>query len=137
MARKCGLVVYVRPCRTKPRNFTPCDVARIAWYAAVNHSRQDIIATAGYRLGFFSLLDASELTEGEIRKRAEDFWEMRGRAKTVAKITSFTVLGILLRFIAPVVLQIAKFVLVELTPFLVLEIIEDARLVKFSNCKSR
>ncbi len=74
MANKCGLVVYTRPCRSTPRYFKCCDVARIAQQCVndTGESREALMAAVAKQLGFPKVYIADgkvklfEFLEGQI-----------------------------------------------------------------------
>jgi len=58
MARECGTVIYRRPCRSKPRVYRVCDVARISAYAVLDGAdKEDIIANVASRIGIAVYVD--------------------------------------------------------------------------------
>lgn len=80
MAKKCGLVVYYRPCRKRKRHYTKCDAARIARYASESDRTEDVLVSVGVKLGYEVLIDAEELVdsaklEAEMLKELKPYFE--------------------------------------------------------------
>ena len=103
MARKCGLVIYNRPCReNKPRYYTVCDVARIA-ERAVNQGGADknvVIRTVAARLGYEVILNGQGLDQKTIQNKALLILKAAGTIEDLtSEIPVISKLGFLIKFI--------------------------------------
>jgi len=66
MAKKCGLVIYNRPCRTTPRYFKCCDVVRIAQQCVndTNENPDALLAAVAKGLSYKRVL-LDKVTDGD------------------------------------------------------------------------
>jgi len=117
MSMRC----YNRPNRSLPRRFKLCDATRIARLVAQSgENRGVVVSTVGFQLGYFSLIDGSKFTEGEVKKeieellRAADFLAQVAEVLPILGITGL-IFSVALRFVsvtagivAPIVLILLK-----------------------------
>ena len=95
MALHCGVVVYRRPCRKKPRLYTKCDLARIAKKADESNDSKDLMVSVGIALGFPVLIDASKFKgEVEYSKELKKALDEYTSIKTPAEIAAVVARGL-------------------------------------------
>jgi len=130
MPKKC----YYKPNRSKPRVFKTCDVARIAENARRDGSqRADIIATAGFRLGYYKLVDGSAFTEGEVKNEIRSVLETAGFISDIAAVIPVTgIYGILLSL----AVKFASVTAGVIAP-IVLVLLERHTIVGVQDCRNR
>lgn len=94
MARKCGLVIYNRPCReNNPRHYSKCDVQRISGYALKKDSRQDIMLSVGLAMGYPVLIDGFALKNDadyaiDLKKALDEYKSIRTPAEIAAVVAT-------------------------------------------------
>jgi len=92
MALSCGTVIYRRPCRSKPRYYTKCDVARIARKASETTGDDDIMVSVGLSLGYPILINGLGLADdvnyaADLKKGLDEYKSLKTPAEIVAVAT--------------------------------------------------
>lgn len=95
-------VCRYRPNRTKKPKFSACDAARVAAAAVRNgESRSVTTSTVGFRLGYFKLIDGSQLSEDELKRRITEVLKVSGTLEDIlSQIPVFSRLGLTIRIVS-------------------------------------
>jgi len=98
---------YVRPNKPK-KKFGICDAVRVARSVAKSNPRDAVVASIGFDLGYVRLIDGSNLTEEELKKRILATMKVSGTIEDIlSEIPVFSRLGITIRIITRFATQFA------------------------------